>query len=54
MNTILTPRIYERNNSFVEPLFVGLLFCVFSFLVGLILIWMDYESDKREGVNSKR
>lgn len=33
---------------------VGALFCVFSFLCGLVLIWMDKESDKREGIKQIR
>jgi hypothetical protein len=29
---------------------VGIIFCVFSWVCGLAVIWMDKEADRREGV----
>ena len=48
LNTSLTPKLYEINNSFVMPLFVGLLFLVFSWATGIILAIIDKKSDEND------
>ena len=53
MNSNITPRLYEVDNSFFLPMATGVGFCILSFLAGLVLIWMDKESDRREGVKKR-
>lgn len=51
LNYNITPELYNVNEGYFLPLAIGVLFCVFSFLCGLVLIWMDKESDRREGIS---
>ena len=48
LNTNLTPALYELNNSFILPLFVGLLFLCFSWATGIILAIIDKKSDEND------
>ncbi len=48
INTALTPDLYNENNSFVLPLFVGLLFLGFSWATGILLAIIDKKSDQRD------
>lgn len=48
MNTTLTPIFYEVNNSFILPLFVGVLFLCFSWATGIILAILDKKSDEND------
>lgn len=54
LNSNITPKLYEVSQGYFWPLFVGICFCVMSFVCGLALIWMDKESDRREGVHEIR
>ena len=49
MNQGLTPKLFEVDNDYFRPLFVGLILCCASFIAGLGLCWMDREADRREG-----
>lgn len=51
INSAITPVLFNPSHSypFFLPTFVGMLSCVFSWLSGLGMIWMDKESDRREG-----
>lgn len=48
LNTTLTPLLYEVNNNFILPLFVGLLFLCFSWITGIILAILDKKSDEND------
>lgn len=54
VNTALTPWIYEGTRSYTISLLVGVILCVASFACGLVLCWMDKESDRREGKDGKK
>jgi uncharacterized membrane protein (DUF485 family) len=49
LNSIITPMVYDNTNSITDCLIIGIGLCIFSWVSGLILIWMDKESDRREG-----
>lgn len=53
VNSALTPILYSSQKSTAHPFFlptlVGLIACVLSWFAGLGMIYMDRESDRREG-----
>jgi hypothetical protein len=40
--------IFNETHEFFWPFFTGVIICILSWIAGLILIWMDKESDRRE------
>jgi nitrate/nitrite transporter NarK len=48
LNSWLTPFLYNVSSSFFLPLLIGLFLCIFSFFCGLVMFYMDRESDIRE------
>lgn len=50
-NSIITPRVFGLipESPYLVPLLLGLVMTVLSWLVGLVLNWLDRESDRREG-----
>jgi hypothetical protein len=48
INTTLTPRLYDVDNSFTLPFFVGIIFLAFSWVTGILLAIMDKKSDVRD------
>lgn len=52
LNSMLSPLMVSSGpapNLWI-PCFVGIIFCIISFLFGVVLCWMDKEADKREGI----
>ena len=41
LNSFLTPFLYSKSGNLTLPLFMGVFFCIFSFLCGLGLIYLD-------------
>ena len=48
-NSSLTPYLFSTSQNYLLPLGVGLGFCVFSWICGMALNYMDRVSDAREG-----
>lgn len=53
LNSLLSPQIYEHYQELAYPLFFSVLVCVFSAFCAVVLILLDREADRREGVASK-
>ena len=49
-NNILTPIIYEWKKNIWFPTMIGALFCLISWLCGLIVIYMDHKLDRQEKI----
>lgn len=48
-NSLISPKVATSNeNGVAEAFLIGAVWIVFSYACGLILIYMDKESDKRE------
>ena len=55
INSLITPRVIEvTNKSLFAPFIVGAGICFLSWLSAFILVYMDKESDKREGKLTKK
>ncbi len=48
INSLVSPQIVERGGTVADAFLVGGGFIIMSCISGLILMWMDKESDKRE------
>jgi hypothetical protein len=48
MGSIITPKLQEINGNITLPLISGLCFLILSAIAGLILFYIDSESDKRD------
>ena len=53
MNSALTPILYNVNEGYFLPLFIGLLLCVGSFLCGLVLCYVDKKAEIQEKQKSQ-
>jgi len=53
LNSFFAPKIYYWSNALYAPLLVGVILCIFSFLIGLGLNYLDKKADEQEGINGK-
>jgi|JI6StandDraft_1071083.scaffolds.fasta_scaffold00915_5 MFS family permease len=48
LNSFLTPIIYENTGSLSAGFYVGTAFCIFSFLCGCVLYWIEWRAEKEQ------
>lgn len=53
LNSFFAPKIYAWTNALYAPLLVGVVLCIFSFLIGLGLNYLDKKADEQEGITGK-
>ncbi|CAD8202056.1 unnamed protein product [Paramecium pentaurelia] len=46
LNSLLTPLIYQSSQKLSVPLFASVGFCLFSFICGMILVYLDKYAEK--------
>lgn len=49
IGSYMFPPLYNTENSLYLPLMIGMIFCVGSWVAGLMLNVMDAKADKQEG-----
>jgi nitrate/nitrite transporter NarK len=54
LNSFFAPKIYYWTNALYAPLLVGAVLCLFSFLIGLGLNYLDKKADEQEGITGKQ
>lgn len=49
-NSFFSPKIYDWTGELYSPLLVGAILCVFSFVIGIGLAYVDKKADEQEGI----
>jgi len=53
-NSFFSPKIYDWTGEIYAPLLVGAILCIFSFVVGLGLAYLDKKADEQEGIDETK
>jgi hypothetical protein len=48
INSLISPQVVERGGTVADAFLIGVGFIIMSNISGLMLMWMDKESDRRE------
>lgn len=48
LNSFLSPLLYQQSQKLSVPLFTSVGFCIFSFLCGIALMYLDRYADRKD------